>query len=123
MKAIQVTVKQTGCGFIGDSHISIKIDDREVENNTYKVVWEALEVAPFKKYDYNYYGGALTMVLKAPNGNKKQFEVPIPRRCYVEDWEEEKIKEYFYKIKDFIEGVEDWVNENSNCFREFSFEI
>jgi len=124
MKTIQINVRQIGCeGFISDSSIKILIDGEEVANETSRIVWNALEVHPFEKYDYNYYGGSLELKIKAPNTNIKKFEVALPWRCVVEEWNEEEIKEYFTDIKEFIEEIEGWVKENSKCSREFSFEI
>jgi len=124
MKSIKVEVKQVGCeGFISDSSIKILIDGKEVANETSRIVWRAVEVHPFEKYDYNYYGGSLEFKIKSPNANIKKFEVALPWRCVVEDWNECEIKEYFDKVKNFIEEIEEWVREHSKCSREFSFEV
>ena len=124
MKTIQVNVKQVGCeGFISDSSIKILIDGEEVANETSRIVWKAVEVHPFEKYDYSDYGGELTLKIKSPNANIKKFEGALPWRCVVEEWNEEEIKEYFTNIKEFIKEIEEWVEENSKCKREFSFKI
>ena len=124
MKKIEVNVRQVGCeGFISDSSIKILIDGEEVANETSRIVWKALEVHPFEKYDYSYYGGELTLKIKAPNANIKKFDAALPWRCVVEDWDEEEIKEYFDEVKNFIKAIEKWMEENSSCVREFCFEV
>jgi len=124
MKKIEVVVKQKGCEFISDSSISIKIDGKEVDNNIRQIVWEALEVSPdFEKYDTVWDCGVFGIELRANNKNYKMFKTKIQNKCFVDEWSEEEIKEYFIDIKEFIKGIEEWMEENSKCSREFSFEV
>jgi len=124
MKKIEVSVKQKGCEFISNSSISIKIDGKEVDNNIRQIVWEALEVSPdFEKYDTVWDCGVFGIELRANNNNYKMFKTKIQNKCFVNEWNEDGIIEYFTKIFNFIKAIEKWMEENSSCVREFCFEV
>ena len=126
MKTIQVNVRQRGGkDFIAESEAKICVGGKEVKNSIEEITREALEVSnPFKVSEIVQYGDyTLEVVIFGESGRSKSFKLKKAWGCIYENSSEEDVKEFLNELADFIKSIEEWMEENSKCVREFCIEV